>query len=712
MGLRSQLFWVALTTALLPWAGCHYVREMEEALRQNQASALLAQSQLMTRLVNTVQLPDAPAKDQPVFYSPRRYQPVQLDGYHDDWQSHAVRELPKIRLQNALLDEHLYLYLRVKNRQIHYHNPGFAFTHSDHIRISSGPPGQTRQWVFFTSAPGSLQGYEWHPEDKLLRPAPGLFAWWQETASGFDLEVMLPQNALQDRLDLTYYEVPELEETPDQDIQDTDDYDTAPEDRLDAARSSRARPVSSTRGPGQPASLWLTPLPTLTPLLASHRTEQQDATLINPQGWPLSEQRDVLNAELETTDNAPGNLFNQAVARFYRLLIDTLTPRESQTPWPLPTIELGPIQSAIDPQVISPANYTRARAEWYQLPRNRQSRLLTSQAVWQNGKLKGYLLLSQTSDALISLTNDALRRVTHLSLLVLALVIGVLVLFATSLSWRIRHLKQEAEKAISSDGRVSRFHASRRRDEIGDLSRSYQSLLHRIQGYTDYLETLNGKLAHELRTPLAIVKSSLEMLTQEDGSDSTGYLSRAQQGVERLRRILSAMSEASRVEQTIQQSEQHGFDLQAFLQELTSAYSDTYTEHRFRLQVAPALKLPADIHGSPELLAQLIDKLIDNARSFAPPGSEIGIQLDDRQDEYRLRIINRGPLLPTELEGRLFDSLVSRRDKSGGEQQPPHLGLGLYIVRLISSAHGGQVQADNLPDGSGVCFSLFLPKSQ
>ena len=112
MGLRTQLLLVSLTTLLLPWAGCHYVQEMEQALRQNQSQALLQQARLLGQLVQTADLPPDPGSA--VFYTPRRYQPVQVDGYDDDWQNHLSTTLaPGVSLQKALYNDHLYLLLKV-----------------------------------------------------------------------------------------------------------------------------------------------------------------------------------------------------------------------------------------------------------------------------------------------------------------------------------------------------------------------------------------------------------------------------------------------------------------------------------------------------------------------------------------------------------------------------------------------------------------------
>ena len=111
------------------------------------------------------------------------------------------------------------------------------------------------------------------------------------------------------------------------------------------------------------------------------------------------------------------------------------------------------------------------------------------------------------------------------------------------------------------------------------------------------------------------------------------------------------------------------------------------------------------MHGSPDLIAQMLDKLMDNAADFSPPDGRITLALEAHDGRYVLSVTNEGPLLPPHLEGHLFESLVSGR---AAQDQKPHLGLGLYIVRLIAEFHGGSATATNLPDASGVVIAVDL----
>jgi signal transduction histidine kinase len=188
------------------------------------------------------------------------------------------------------------------------------------------------------------------------------------------------------------------------------------------------------------------------------------------------------------------------------------------------------------------------------------------------------------------------------------------------------------------------------------------------------------------------------------GQQADEYLKRLRQGTERLDRILAAMSEATELEQAIRETRAQRFDLAAVAASCCAAYRDVYPEREIAYRRDAA---DATIVGSGELVAQLLDKLVDNAVSFSEPGSRIDVVLASAGDELVLSVANRGPRLPAKMRGRLFDSLVSIREHRDGR---PHLGLGLHIAALVADFHGGRCEADDLPDGSGVVFSVFFPR--
>jgi signal transduction histidine kinase len=273
--------------------------------------------------------------------------------------------------------------------------------------------------------------------------------------------------------------------------------------------------------------------------------------------------------------------------------------------------------------------------------------------------------------------------------------------YATWLSRRIRALSIAAEDALEAEDLQSALPSALAEDEIGDLSRSFSWVLQQLGEYNEYLRSLASKLSHELRTPLAIVTSSLENLEHEELNEaSLGYTARAREGADRLRRILSAMSEASRVEELMKHAEPEQFDLRAVLDSTTRAYRDVYKDRTFEFTSGVA---SAQASGSPELLIQMLDKLVDNAVDFSADGDTITLALKEEDNALLIAVTNPGPRLPERMRSQLFDSMVSMRSSNDSR----HLGLGLYVARLIAEGHGGHISADNVE--GGVCFTVSIP---
>ena len=112
------------------------------------------------------------------------------------------------------------------------------------------------------------------------------------------------------------------------------------------------------------------------------------------------------------------------------------------------------------------------------------------------------------------------------------------------------------------------------------------------------------------------------------------------------------------------------------------------------------------MNGAPDLIAQLLDKLVDNAVDFSPPGGTIEIALEPGDRQVQICVSNDGPSLPPHASERLFESMFEYRQ---GSDSKPHFGLGLYIVRLIAEFHAGRATAENRTDGSGAVFRVILP---
>lgn len=350
------------------------------------------------------------------------------------------------------------------------------------------------------------------------------------------------------------------------------------------------------------------------------------------------------------------------------------------------------------------------------------------QPVWLNDRVAGALMLEQADESDLARAQSAFEWLAMFTALAVLAAVLSLLGFATLTVARIRHLKHAAEQAIDLRGRVTgempRF---RLRDEIASLSDGYARVLGRLREHQQYLANLRGRLVHELRTPIMVVRSSLDNLADVGPDDPArdDYLQRAQGGTLRLERIVASMSEAANLESMLGDSALERVDLVALLRELVAAYNQAWSSRgglppasadpgvsgsaaatRFVLESGLA-QAPAAV--VPEAIAQAVDKLASNARDFATPGSEVRLRLSVAADagaglRYRIAMINQGPPLPALMADSLFDSMVSVR--GGSRQGESHLGLGLYLVRLIAEFHGGEPFANDEQGGVVVGFTI------
>lgn len=369
------------------------------------------------------------------------------------------------------------------------------------------------------------------------------------------------------------------------------------------------------------------------------------------------------------------------------------------------TIDAGLISTA---EEISAAFLGAERTAIRQSADGKVDIVSAAHPIWAADQVIGAVVAEETTNAILAARNAALERLLLITLVVFALVALALLAFASRLSWRIRHLRNEADSAIDAQGRIKGVVVgSRAGDEVGDLSRSFSRVLSRLSEHHGYLEGMASRLSHELRTPIAVVRSSIENLRLADLPQDAGvYLDRANDGLARLTTILTRMSEATRLEQGLSVAERERYDLAAVLVGCVEGYRQIYSPRVFDLHVAAQ---PFLVSGAPDLAAQMLDKLIANAVDFARPGSKVRVALDPVEGgaAVRLAVSNLGPPLPEEMRDRLFHSMVSVRKERGSSE--PHLGLGLYVARMIAEFHGGTISAQTLPGGFGVEVSVTMP---
>ena len=338
--------------------------------------------------------------------------------------------------------------------------------------------------------------------------------------------------------------------------------------------------------------------------------------------------------------------------------------------------------------------------------------------IWLDGRVGGVVLIEQSNLQTLA-AREAQLSEFFLAILLACLFAGALLsLFAARLGWRIHRLRGEAAGAIDALGRV-RTHeiatAARARDEVGDLSRTLSELLGRLGAYTRFREEIPRVLRHEINNPLNTLSLSLQNLGSEDPDlKDNPYVQSAERGVQRIHEIVETVTEAANLEQTLGEEPLEPLDLAAVVADYCQGCALGADGRRFR---AVGTGDPAWIRGSEFHLERLLDKLIDNAVEFSPPGSEIVVAVARTGGHgIQLTVSNAGPTLSEgELE-KVFDAMISSHptEEASGKGRPPHLGIGLYMVRLIAESMGGRSFARNRaagPDGveAGVEVGIEVP---
>ena len=675
MNLKRQLLLVSLLTLVLPWAGCEFIRETESALRISQQEFLSGTARAVAESLTAHPEEFPPALGGGLLFSDQLFghrlevAPT-IDGYFDDWpltreSLHRLRGTDgQSRFVIGLHGGWLYLYAEVADGSVVYATPSTVApddgpTYSDRVvLVSENPPLAGETLIFAAEAPGPIVTYRVNSLG--FAPAGTVQARWQDVPGGYQVEARIPTNLLGTNLGLTIVNTSAA---------------------LDAG-------VRSSSFQGRIPGPFVSIDPDMTVRASSLVQPGMRMIVTDRSGWRIAAvgEPGLMRGEVQ----GPVSTW----LRFaYAALVEPGTEPALAEPDPSGREQQPYVSSALsgDP-----------KPSWFRSRQSGQATVAVAEPVTSNGTVIGAVILQQGTDAILSLTNQTLARLMYVTMIATVLVAVSLLGYATWLSRRIRRLSIAAEDALDNDDLRGVLPSSKSGDEVGDLSRSFSYVLSQLADYNEYLRTLASKLSHELRTPLAIVTSSLDNLEHEQLNEaSAGYTARAKGGADRLRRILSAMSEASRVEELMEHAEAEYFDLRAVLRSTVGAYRDVYENRQFEFDCELD---EAVIEGSPELLIQMLDKLVDNAAEFSSGGDMIVIDLGTHDDEYVLSVSNPGPPLPDRMRSQLFDSMVSVR--SGGDDR--HLGLGLYVAKLIAEGHGGSITAENTE--RGVVFSISLPR--
>ncbi|XQW86954.1 proteobacterial dedicated sortase system histidine kinase [Thalassotalea piscium] len=712
-GLRSKLLLLASVLFTIPWFGYQYVWEMEKYLRFGQEQTILGTARaLATALHERPNLFNNQASFLPSveqgkdFYGYELKQAIQLDGVPNDWPNYDSRihlynqnnsinpALPmddsehKFTATIAKYGKYLYLFISVVDNNVIFRPKNAqSIVKNDHLEIALVDHNDVfNRFIIANKKPGWLDSYRiTHLSGPFPEVANFIQGHWLTTPQGYNIELRIPLTYVGDQIAFAVHDV---DQEGGNIISSIGSADPSQKETLGTIVVPSPEIERIVKGMSHTNSrIWV---------VDQHKRVLASAGDLTKAGGVWQRTR-LSNVDGDNENLSIWQKFEQRwlIPLYYKFLtkppkafIDKLYDTQNLTGQHIETALLG------DPS-----------SQW-RLSQDQQAVVLSAAyPIFINQQVHGAVIVEETTNGIRTLRNKALEKLFSAIIAILLISAVVFLVFASRISNRIRTLRNQAEQAIDENGRITaNIPPSKANDEIGDLSRSFSQVVNRLSQYNHYLEGMSSRLSHELRTPIAVVRTSLENLSLHDiPEQSQQYIDRAQGGISRLNAILTSMSEATRIEQMLKSSERVDFDFNQVLNGCIQGYQQVYPAINFQY-IAKDKPLP--MNGSPEHIAQLFDKVFANAAEFSVD-EKIIISTETLAKEVIVHISNNGPLLPEEMHERLFDSMVSVREI--GQNTQPHLGLGLYIARLICQFHQGKISASNHHNPQGVTITMRFP---
>lgn len=720
--LTVKLMLFASFIMAIPFIGYYYIDGMEELLRKGQEQNLMGNARgLATALHERPKLFNQHANYKKTLETGKDFFPtiinhaIALDGDIADWKDfitpnntnnyNAQNQVKKHNQNSFQLYKEQDVSLSFQTHIGQYKDYVYAFfevfdddvifrktnqrqiTHNDHLELATiNENNQLVRYVVSNFKQGWLNAYLM-PSDinGLVFPAPenriqGIL---KQTQNGYNIELRIPKKLVGERFGFHISDIDKTDTSKIVNIGTTSTEKTAdlgtftvPSEQIERIIEASKRSHSSIRV-----------------IDIHHRELLSKGNLINATGeWINSD----ISKEEETFLN---QLKNWILEPFYMLYLVK----------PAATFITEDFTNRKSQPHISNALKGVPDSHWWKSKDNKAVILSAAYPIYLEGKVEGVIIVEETTHGIRNIRNKAVEGIIITSLLI---ALSVIMLFSFSLwtSLKIRKLRNQIDDAVDENGRLTNnlipFNSN---DEIGDVSRSMSTLVKQLGEYNEYLQTMSSRLSHELKTPISVVRSSIEMLQHQNlPEDSQRYMTRAMEGINRLNSMLMAMSEATHLEQALQTSDFEEFNLAALIDGCVQSYCQVYKPQPFELSLMESSVM---INGSDEHIMQLFDKLISNAVEFSEQNSPIRVTLQLTADQKGaiVSIENKGPLLPKNMQDKIFEPMVSIRNSTKHNQ--PHLGIGLYICRLITQFHKGEIKAENLDNSDGVKFSLVLPLS-
>jgi two-component system sensor histidine kinase ChvG len=331
----------------------------------------------------------------------------------------------------------------------------------------------------------------------------------------------------------------------------------------------------------------------------------------------------------------------------------------------------------------------------------------------------GALLLSTQPGEIDAAVESERFVIVKVFLVASAVMIVLSIFLAGTIGGPLRRLADAAEGVRRRiRARVEIPDMTDRTDEIGHLSGAIREMTGALYARIEGIERFAADVAHELKNPLTSLRSAVETLPLAKSEESRNrLLAVIQHDVRRLDRLISDISDASRLDADMQRQEAMPVDIEKLLGALVTLANevprDDNTTISLAFERAPGVSAGFVVPGNDSRISQVIDNLVENARSFSPKGSKVRIVCRRLRNEIEIVVDDDGPGIRPEALAKIFDRFYTDRPEGFGQNS----GLGLSISRQIVEGHGGRIWAENRmktvargePSVAGARFIVRLP---
>ncbi len=332
----------------------------------------------------------------------------------------------------------------------------------------------------------------------------------------------------------------------------------------------------------------------------------------------------------------------------------------------------------------------------------------------------GVLLLSTQGGDIDAIIFNERLSILRVFLVAAGVMVILSLLLASTIAGPVRKLSDAADRVrYSVKARETLPSFNGRRDEIGHLATTLRGMTDALYNRMDAIESFAADVSHELKNPLTSLRSAVETLPRVTKEESRlRLLEVIEHDVRRLDRLISDISDASRLDAEMAREEAALIDLKPLIEAIVGVERELGAARNLSIKLAflqsgePRDGAAFRLHGHESRLGQVFTNLLDNARSFSPEGSTIHVRVRRDEEWVIIDVEDEGPGLRSDMLERVFERFYTDRADQDGYGN--NSGLGLSISRQIVDVHGGTIEAANRPGPDdrtpgGARFTVRLP---